>query len=82
MDNQVGEGSSQKLRDHKNCRGMLKHPRDEQDEEDEAVDEGEEQSFYSAEFLLWRRGGDRESCVYSLLKALFGLLSYEADRVM
>ena len=33
MDNQVGEGSSQKLRDHKNCRGMLKHPPDEQDDE-------------------------------------------------
>ena len=32
MDNQVGEGSSQKLPDHKNCHGMLKHP-DEQDDD-------------------------------------------------
>ena len=36
MDNQVGEGSSQKLRDHKNYHGMLKHP-DEQDDDPDSV---------------------------------------------
>ena len=39
MDNQVGESSSQKLRDHKNCRRMLKHPPDEQDDEQNEEDD-------------------------------------------
>ena len=51
MDNQVGEGSSQKLRDHKNCRGMLKHPPDEQD--DEPDEQGDRNDRISVFYFYW-----------------------------